>query len=301
MKITNILWFRKILFTLMLIMLAGCKTDLYTGLSEQEANEMVTILQDAKLDVSKVTGLKGKVNLTVNEKNLGRAVAVLKKNGYPKDKFESLGDVFQKDGLLSTPLEERARYLHAISQQLSETLSNLDGVLTARVHVVLPTVDEVTKETTSFSSASIFIKHYDEVDLKSFIPKIKLLVNNSIPSLEYDRITVLLFPSAGYQTIGQYQSDIKNIYDPEGVEKTQKVSNFVRYILYSLIVIGVFNIGLIIFNKMSGGENAKFGDLVGLKGKAGKKDGKSDSKGSKKNDGGGSGNESDAFADEQEA
>ena len=246
-------------------LLAGCKTELYTDLTEQQANEMITILQDAKLDVTKVSGLKGKVSLQVDDQQIGKAVAILKKNGYPKDTFDDLGDVFKKDGLLSTPLEEKARYLYAVSQQLSETLSNLDGVLTARVHVVLPQVDEVTKETTNHASASVFIKHYKEVDLKEYIPKIKLLVNNSIPSLEYDRITVLLFPSAGYQIIGEYRSDINDIYDPEGASKQERISKFVKYILYSLLVIVAFNVGILVFNRMSSGnKNApKLKELLG--------------------------------------
>ena len=254
---------KRLILVIAMMTLVACKADLYTGKSEQEANEMITILQDAKVDVDKVTGLKGTVNVRVASDQIGKAVAILKKNGYPKDKYESLGDVFSGDGLLSTPLEEKARYLYAVSQQLSETLSNLDGVLTARVHVVLPTVDEVTKETTNFASASVFIKHYDKIELKDYIPKIKLLINNSIPSLEYDRITVLLFPSAGYQTIGEYQSDISTIYDPEGASKTEKVNNFVKYILYSLIIIAIFNVGVILFNRMSGGKTVpKFGELL---------------------------------------
>jgi len=279
MKINSIQRHLKlILVSMTFFLLVGCKTELYTGLTEQEANEMITVLQDAKLEVGKVSGLKGAVNLTVESQEIGKAVAILKKNGYPKDVFQSLGDVFKKDGLLSTPLEEKARYLYAVSQQISETLSNLDGVLTARVHVVLPTIDEVTKEITNFASASVFIKHYDEVDLKEYIPKIKLLVNNSIPSLEYDRITVLLFPSAGYQTIGEYRSDINDIYDPEGASKAERVSKFVKYILYSLIVIVAFNIGIMVFNRMSSGKSApKLSDLLGNRGKggeAGKKKGR---------------------------
>jgi len=217
---------------------------------------MMTILQDAKVDVEKLAGAKGTVTLRVETKDVGKAVAVLKKNGYPKDNFQSLGDVFKKDGLLSTPLEEKARYLFAVSQQLSETLSNLDGVLKARVHVVLPTIDDVTKETMNHASASVFIKHYKDVELKEYIPKIKLLVNNSIPSLEYDRITVLLFPSAGYQTIGKYRSDLKNIYDPEHTSKKERISSFVKYVLYSLVVIIIFNIGVLMFNRMSGNKQA---------------------------------------------
>ena len=253
--------YQQILVILLLLGLSGCKADLYSGLSEHEANEMITILLDNKIDVEKQTGLKNTVNIRVNSNDIGRSIAVLKKNGYPKDTFDTMGTIFKKDGLLSTPLEEKARYLHAVSQQLSETLSNLDGVLKARVHVVMPEVDEITKEIKNHASASVFIKHYQEVDLKDYIPKIKLLVNNSIPSLEYDRITVLLFASKGYQTIGAYQSDLKDIYDPEGVNKKEKIGNFFTYLIVSIVLIVLFNVGVILFKRTQGAKGPQLKSL----------------------------------------
>lgn len=182
----------KFILIISTLYLSGCQVDLYTNLSERVGNEMLAILISNDIDAKKISGKKNTVNLTVKESQLAEAVQLLRRNGYPKDEFASVGTVFQKDGLISSPLEERVRYVYAVSQDLSETLSNLDGVLTARVHVVMPEGDQLNETP---AKASVFIKHSPEVDLNKQIPKIKLLVNNSIDGLEYEKIMVALFPA----------------------------------------------------------------------------------------------------------
>ena len=105
-----------------------------------------------------------------------------------------MGTVFQKDGLISSPLEERARYVYAVSQDLSDTLSRVDGVIDAKVHVVLPETD-VTGNIIKPPSASVFIKYRSEYNLQPFLHKMKLLVNKSIEGIDYNDISVALFPS----------------------------------------------------------------------------------------------------------
>jgi type III secretion protein J len=178
----------------MALVLAGCKVELYSNLNQQEANEMLAVLMKHNIDASKAHGKKEAITLLVDESQVGMAVDVLKQNGYPSQSFSDMGDVFKKEGLISSPLEERARYIYAISQDLGFTLSKLDGVLSARVHVVLPDADKLGKILRP-SSAAVFIKHRKEVDVESSIPKIKMLVNNSIEGLDYDKIRVALFPS----------------------------------------------------------------------------------------------------------
>ena len=75
---------------------------------------------------------------------------------------------------------------------LKELMSQLDGVLEAKVHVVMPQSEQgfVTQ-----ASASVAIKHSSDVNLEGQITQVKELVANSIPELDYDRVTVALFPS----------------------------------------------------------------------------------------------------------
>lgn len=179
----------------LLLNLVGCKVELYSGLEENQANEMLAILLTEGIAAEKVyTGRDGKVGLEVSETDVGPAINLLKRNGLPRDTYSTMGEVFSKDGLISSPVEEAARYSFALSQEISQTLSKLDGVLAARVHLVLPK-PKLRKQEAVQPSAAVFLKHIPEATIDTLVPQIKSLVSNSVENLEYDRVSVALFPS----------------------------------------------------------------------------------------------------------
>lgn len=176
----------------LLLLLAACKVELYSNLSEEEANAMLAILLNNGITSEKVIAKEG-VSLEVDEGEVARAVQILRMQGYPREKFASMGDLFKKEGLISSPTEERVRFIYALSQGLAETISQIDGVLAARVHVVLPN-NNFADENAKPSSAAVFIRHRNDHNLEQFIPQIKILVTNSIEGLSYDKVSVVLFP-----------------------------------------------------------------------------------------------------------
>jgi type III secretion protein J len=175
------------------VLLAGCqRAELYTGLNEREANEMVAVVEGAGFTASKSTPDNGKTwTLDAPKGEFPQEVALLQARGYPRDRYESLGDVFKKQGFVSSPTEERARMMFGLSQELSHTISEIDGVVDARVHLAMPQ-DDPLADTQKPASASVFIKYDPSVDLTSQIGSIKALVVNSIEGLPYDKVTVVL-------------------------------------------------------------------------------------------------------------
>lgn len=180
---------------LLCLLLTGCKVELYGGLNEREANEMVAILLSNGIDSSRNVTKDGVATVFAEKARFADAVMLLKNAGLPREEFASMGEVFSREGLVSSPSEERARYIFALSQELSETLSQIDGVLSARVHVVLPEDDPFRQEVKP-SSASIFIRHLSSADIGVLVPEIKTLVTNGIEGVSYDNVSVALFPSA---------------------------------------------------------------------------------------------------------
>jgi type III secretion protein J len=172
---------------------AGCggQVELMASMPETEANEIMAALQNANITARKIPGKEGNVGVTIDSDKVGRAVDLLREKGLPRERFAGMGQVFRKEGLISSPLEERARYLYALSQELGATISQIDGVIVARVHVVLPE-RTVTGEASVPSSAAVFIKHQEGYDLDTVQPLIRRLVTNSIPGLTTEKVSIVL-------------------------------------------------------------------------------------------------------------
>ena len=187
---------QKLGYSCLLLLLAGCGQQvLYTGLPEKEANDMAAILLASSINCEKLSGAENTWNISVDKSQFSQAVQLLNEAGYPKDTFSSLGDVFKKSGLVSSPTEERIRFMHALSDELAETLTHIHGVVTARVHIVLPDNDPYTDKITP-SSASIFISYLPQINLEDCAKDIRQLVTNSIEGLSYDKVTLSMFPAS---------------------------------------------------------------------------------------------------------
>lgn len=173
--------------------LLGCnRVDLYTNLDEQDTNEIQAILLRQGIDCDKTMGKEQTWGLQVDKNQMAAAVEILKGFGYPKNKFADMGEIFKKEGLVSSPQEDRIRFIYALSETVAETISLIDGVVSARVHIVLPENDPLS-EYFQPSSASVFIKYRQAMDIKKFIHPIKQLVVNSIEGLNYEKVSIVPF------------------------------------------------------------------------------------------------------------
>ena len=174
-------------------LLAACSgTDLYSQLSEKQANELIAALQSAGMSAEKRSKDSTTWTVRVAQADFSRAVETLRAEGLPRDTFESLGRVFRKEGFVSSPLEERARLIYGLTQELSNTLSSIDGVVVARVHLAVPERDPLADRPRP-ASASVMVKHRPGVDMSRNIGQIKALVVNSVEGLTYENVTVTLF------------------------------------------------------------------------------------------------------------
>ncbi|MDX5360215.1 MAG: type III secretion inner membrane ring lipoprotein SctJ [Alphaproteobacteria bacterium] len=187
---------RRLALVCLVLLLAGCKEDLYTGLSERDANEMVALLDRHGIAAERARQADRTYTLAVEKDLFPDAVSVLSAYGYPRREYQSLGDVFTGDNLISSPLEEKARLMFALSQELSRSISDIDGVLSARVHLVLPESSpyRLPNAPKTQASASVLIRHDRDFPMGPLVPKIKTMVANSVEGLTYETVSVVLFP-----------------------------------------------------------------------------------------------------------
>lgn len=176
--------------------MSACKVDLYTKVNENDANDMLAALLRNGISAEKVSEKKGgKYTILAEKSQIPAAIAILKDHGLPRESFETFGQLFKKEGLISSPLEERVRFIYALSQNVQETLSRIDGVVTARVHIVLPQNNPFSDDIKP-SSASVFIKYLPESGLDQIKTQIKMIVERSIEGLSYEAVSLVMLPAS---------------------------------------------------------------------------------------------------------
>lgn len=173
----------------------GQRVVMFDGIKEKDANEMMAVLLREGISCDKAASKEDTWSLTIDKASFPRAEEILRAKGYPQTHFEGLGEVFGKKGMVSSPMEEQVRFMYALSQSLAETISLIDGVIDARVHVVLENNDPFSEKTKP-SSASVFVKCAYDANIDAYIPQIKNLVVNSIEGLTYDKVSVVAFRAA---------------------------------------------------------------------------------------------------------
>ena len=176
------------------MLLAGCDKEvaLYSQLEERQANLVMAALLDEGIACHKTPGDEGAWNVMIPESSFAAAANLLERKGLPRRAYQGVAEVFKKTGMVSSPSEERIRFMDALAQDLSRTISGIDGVVDARVHVVLPENDPFAKNALP-SSAAVAIRSRWNADISDLVPSIKNLVKNSIEGLKYEKISVTVF------------------------------------------------------------------------------------------------------------
>ncbi|MCL1123676.1 type III secretion system inner membrane ring lipoprotein SctJ [Shewanella surugensis] len=228
----------KLSFLLVLLFISGCKMDLYRGLPQDEANQMLALLMlnniDADAEVEQKTGT---ITLSIDKDKFINAVELLRQNGFPKDHYTSIEDLFPSGQLVTSPAQEKAKMNYFKEQQLERTLSSMKGVISARVSIADTVVENNSLEPI-VKSASAYIKYSPEANLNNVESQIKSLIKNSVPQLEFANISLLL-QAADYQ------------YKPQEVvpEADHSSQDFVSEYRFAILgVLGFFL--LLVFGRM---------------------------------------------------
>lgn len=141
--------------------LAGCADEpLLHDLAEREANAVLVALDEAGIPASKARqdGSDGGWTVAVAPGEAGRAHRLLSARELPRPSPPGLGEVFGQGSAVPTPVEEHARWLHALSGELARSVEALDGVVEARVHLGLPVDDPLRPGARAAPRAAVLVK-----------------------------------------------------------------------------------------------------------------------------------------------
>jgi type III secretion protein J len=182
---------------------AACSTNILHGIDERAANDATAALERAGIGAEKVsdegTSSAGAASYTVRVAHSDgtRAVDLLGALGLPHDKRRGFAETYGQPSLIPTPSEERARYLDATAGEIERTLETVDGVVRARVHLVLEETDPlaVDAKPKSPARAAVLLKTRPGA-APIAAADVQKLVAGSVAGLDAAAIGVVLTPAA---------------------------------------------------------------------------------------------------------
>ena len=96
------------------LLLAGCKTEVYQGLTEQQANAMMAVLMKNGIVPEKTSDKSGYI-IAVESDRVAQTLDLMRENNLPRADYENMGEIFAAKGMISSATEERARMTYALS------------------------------------------------------------------------------------------------------------------------------------------------------------------------------------------
>lgn len=136
--------------------MCSCREHLVHNLSEQQANRLVSRLDESKIDSIKSRQTDGRWAIEVDRRYLADAIREMQKMRLLR---ENSPRSQESSSMIAGRDEQRFQYERALSAEIELTLASFSGVLDARVHLNLPQVDPLFGKSTpgAGGGGSVFI------------------------------------------------------------------------------------------------------------------------------------------------
>lgn len=161
---------------------------LYSDLSVTDSGAVAAKLEELQIPYS-VTADGSRI--MVSGKEVGRARMLMAEEGLPNG--GSLGyEIFDKQsGFGTTNMVQNINQVRALEGELARTISSLENVRSARVHIVLPQRELFSRENRE-ASASVFLGIRSGIILpRQQVASIQSLVASSVPNLKASSVSVI--------------------------------------------------------------------------------------------------------------
>ncbi|GEO24806.1 flagellar M-ring protein [Alicyclobacillus acidoterrestris] len=204
-----------------------------SGLDDKSLGQVQTQLQTLKIP-NEIEGS----SVLVPAKDANEARVQLAEAGLPQSGYIGYSGVSNSMGM--TQDEFNIQVLDALQQSLNETISSIDGVESAQVHIVMPQQQLFVSQTTQDAKASVFVTLGNGVQLSATqVAGIQQLVAHSVQGLSVNNVSVvdqngntLSNPdgAAGASTVGGASSELALRQSVEN-DMTEKLTSGLQQIV----------------------------------------------------------------------
>ncbi|HBA9513507.1 TPA: EscJ/YscJ/HrcJ family type III secretion inner membrane ring protein [Escherichia coli] len=187
--------------SLMFVTACDNNSVVLSNLSEEQANHALAILHQYNINASKAGTLKSGYSVTVENSQNTTALSIINQYQLPTQSELKIDQFFSGDSLVSSPDIERAKLISLQEQRIEQSLKIIDKVVNAKVNISFP-VNSPEMGGHQFSEhAAALITYQGDIDENIFVDRIKLLIKNSMDNIDYQNISVVLFPAQKIQYI----------------------------------------------------------------------------------------------------
>lgn len=161
---------------------------LFSELQAKEASEIVAVLQQSDIDY-KLDHATGSVMVPASKiQSLRMKLAA---EGLPRSVAPGMEILNQEQGFGTSQFIERARYQHALEQELSRSISEIYNVRNARVHLAVPKQSVFVRDRKP-PSASVVINLYAGRNLEpAQVAAVTHMVASSVPNMSNKDVTIV--------------------------------------------------------------------------------------------------------------
>ncbi|HDL6964379.1 TPA: EscJ/YscJ/HrcJ family type III secretion inner membrane ring protein [Yersinia enterocolitica] len=178
---------------MIILLLTGCKQqDLLHNIDQQQANEVLAVLQRHNIYAEKKDLGKSGYTVIVNENDFPAAVDWLRVYHLPGRPDIEVSQMFPADSLISSPRAEKARLYSAIEQRLEQSLRTMEGIMSARVHVSYDIESGENGKPLQPVHLSVLAIYDRNINPEHKVNDIKRFLVNSFSGMEYEHISVVL-------------------------------------------------------------------------------------------------------------
>jgi flagellar M-ring protein FliF len=161
---------------------------LFSNMAPQESSEVVEVLQQMNVDY-KLDPASGA--LMVPAGDVQRLRISLAAEGLPRSSSQGMEMLNQDQGFGTSQFIERARYQRALEEELSRSISELNNVRTARVHLAIPKQSVFVRDRKD-PTASVVVNLFAGRTLeKGQVAAITHMVASSVPDMTNADVTIV--------------------------------------------------------------------------------------------------------------
>jgi type III secretion protein J len=187
-------------------LVCGCSVPIAGSLEDSEANRVVVALERARVSASKELDptAEGKWRVEVERDDVPQALAVLRDEELPRAPPPGLLDALGKGALVPSEAAEHAQLIAGIAGELERSLQGVDGVLSARVHLSVPSVNPspLREIVAPHGSASVLLAHRGPTPPLSAESVQRLVAGGVVGLLPSDVAVVMIARPAPPMTTG---------------------------------------------------------------------------------------------------